>query len=121
MSAIVELEEHGLVVGSACLDVDLDAMSALEEVLAHEDEIAAIRMLAVLRARHAKRRRMRVLAVDMGPRVAIARPASREGLLDLIVGGILRRKVEVAGENGRCRLRRRIERAVLRRRKSRIG
>src|SRR5260221_6904159 len=97
-SAVVDLDEHRLMIGCTRVGIHLDALRTREQVLAQEHKIAAIRMLAVLRARQAKRRGMRMMAVKMGPHVAIARPAAREGLLNFIVRGILRRKGEVAGE-----------------------
>src|SRR6266850_8508706 len=96
MLAVVQLHQHRLMVRRLGLGIHGDGVYAAREVLADEDEVAAIGSLAVALRMHAERGRVRVAAVRDRPRVAIRRGARRKRLLDLRMRGILRREVEVA-------------------------
>src|SRR3954466_3024948 len=76
---------------------------------AHEDEVAAVRLLGVPVIVEAEGGRMRRMLVYQRPCVAVRGSMARERILDLAVAGVLGREVEVAAQDGVHRLRRRIE------------
>ena len=73
-----KVEQHRLVVGKLRVEVDADLAHARRQVLAHEDEIAAVGLLRVAVVVHAEGRVVRAPAVHERPGVAIGGPAARE-------------------------------------------
>ena len=75
-SSIVEVEQHRLVVGEPRVEVDADLAHARRQILAHEDEIAAVGRLRVAMVVHAEGRLVRAPAVQQAP-TRRGRPARR--------------------------------------------
>src|SRR6185503_18290339 len=89
--------------------IHLDSPHPRGERFRDEREIAAVRRLRILLRMDAEGGRVRLAAANDPPRIEVTRDAFARGTQDLVVGRMLGREVEVAGEDGVRRLRRGIE------------